>query len=208
MGRLVQPSCRSRVTYSRLHSTTSRRVLNISREGDSTTSLGSLGQGSVTLRVKKFFLMFRRKISIKISSWAPGGTKPLAGWPANTAAAEPGWPPTRSGSTSTVPTEMLLPKTGKSCWRSPCRGPGAARSWPQELLSAQWSGAGLAVWVSFLFARFPYSSTGWLLAEGSSSSEGSSGAGHFLQIGSFAVAVDPSSNGFSFTGERHLKSPA
>ena len=36
----------------------SRRVLNISREGDSTASLGSLGQGSVTLRGKKFFLMF------------------------------------------------------------------------------------------------------------------------------------------------------
>jgi len=33
--------------------------LNISREGDSTTSLGSLFQCSVTLRVKKFFLMFR-----------------------------------------------------------------------------------------------------------------------------------------------------
>ena len=28
------------------------------REGDSTTSLGSLGQGSVTLRGKKFFLLF------------------------------------------------------------------------------------------------------------------------------------------------------
>ena len=51
--------CRSKVTQSRLHSTTSRRVWNISREGDSTTSLGSLGQGSITLRVKKFFLMFR-----------------------------------------------------------------------------------------------------------------------------------------------------
>ena len=38
----------------------SRRVLNICREGDSTTSLGSLFQGSVTLRGKKFFLMFRR----------------------------------------------------------------------------------------------------------------------------------------------------
>jgi len=35
----------------------SRRVLNISREGDSTASLGSLGQGSVTLRGKKFFLV-------------------------------------------------------------------------------------------------------------------------------------------------------
>ena len=52
--------CRSRVTQSRLHRTASRRGLNISREGDSTTSLGSLCQGSVTLRVKKSFLMFRR----------------------------------------------------------------------------------------------------------------------------------------------------
>jgi len=34
--------CRSRVTHSRLHRTSSRRVWNISREGDSTTSLGSL----------------------------------------------------------------------------------------------------------------------------------------------------------------------
>jgi len=55
---LVQSPCRSRVTYSRLHRTWSRQVLNISREGDSTTSLGSLFQCSVTLRVKKFFLMF------------------------------------------------------------------------------------------------------------------------------------------------------
>ena len=39
--------CPSRVTYSRLHRTGSRRGLNISREGDSTTSLGSLGQCSV-----------------------------------------------------------------------------------------------------------------------------------------------------------------
>ena len=46
------------VTYSRLHRTLSRRVLNISREGDSTASLGSLFQCSVTLRGKKFFLMF------------------------------------------------------------------------------------------------------------------------------------------------------
>ena len=59
VGHLVQPPCRSRVTYSRLHRTLSRRVLNISREGDSTTSPGSLGQGSVTLRGKEFFLVFR-----------------------------------------------------------------------------------------------------------------------------------------------------
>jgi len=35
----------------------SRQVWNIFREGDSTASLGSLFQGSVTLRGKKFFLM-------------------------------------------------------------------------------------------------------------------------------------------------------
>ena len=52
--------CQSRVTYSRLHRTLSRQVLNISREKESTTSLGNLFQGSVTLRVKKFFLMFRQ----------------------------------------------------------------------------------------------------------------------------------------------------
>jgi len=51
VGHLVQPPCRGRVTYSRLHRTLSRWVLNISREGDSTASLGSLFQGSVTLRV-------------------------------------------------------------------------------------------------------------------------------------------------------------
>ena len=50
--------CRSRVTYSRLHRTLSRRGWNISRAGDSTAPLGSLGQGHVTLRGKKFFLVF------------------------------------------------------------------------------------------------------------------------------------------------------
>ena len=60
VGHPVQPPCRSRVTYSRLHRNSSRRGLNISREGDSTTSPGNLFQGSVTLRGKKFFLMFRR----------------------------------------------------------------------------------------------------------------------------------------------------
>ena len=59
-GHPVQPPCPSRVTQSRLHRTLSRRDLNISREADFTTSRGSLGQGSVTLRGKKFFLMFRR----------------------------------------------------------------------------------------------------------------------------------------------------
>jgi len=60
-GTSVGPSpCRSRVTQRRLHRTLSRRVWNISREADSTTSLGSLCQCSVTLRGKKFFLMVRR----------------------------------------------------------------------------------------------------------------------------------------------------
>ena len=44
---LVQPPCWSRVTYSRLHRILSRWVLNISREGDFTTFLGSLFQCSV-----------------------------------------------------------------------------------------------------------------------------------------------------------------
>ena len=57
VGHPAQPSCQSRVTQSRLHRTASRRSLNISREGDSTTSLGSLSQGSITLTVK-FFLVF------------------------------------------------------------------------------------------------------------------------------------------------------
>ena len=48
------------VTQSRLHRTPSRRGWNISREGDSTASLGSLFQCSVTLRGKKFLLVFRR----------------------------------------------------------------------------------------------------------------------------------------------------
>ena len=46
------------VTQSRLHKTLSRWVLNVSREGEPTTSLGILLQCSVTLRVKKFFFMF------------------------------------------------------------------------------------------------------------------------------------------------------
>ena len=61
MGHLVQPPCRSRVTYSRLHRTVSRWVFSISREGDSTTSLGSLFQRSITLRGKKVFLVLPRR---------------------------------------------------------------------------------------------------------------------------------------------------
>ena len=57
--------CPSRVTQGRLHRTLSRRVCNISREGDSTASLGSLGQGSVTLRGKKYSVK-NQKVSIII----------------------------------------------------------------------------------------------------------------------------------------------
>jgi len=46
------------VPYSGLHREVSSWVLNISREGDSMASLGSLSQCSVTLKVKIFFLMF------------------------------------------------------------------------------------------------------------------------------------------------------
>jgi len=55
---LVQPPWQSRVTQSRLHRTLSRRVLNISREGESTANLDSLFQCSVTLTGKKLFLTF------------------------------------------------------------------------------------------------------------------------------------------------------
>jgi len=51
--------CRSRITQSRLQRTSSGQGLSISREGDSTSPLGSLGQGSVTLTVKRLFLLFR-----------------------------------------------------------------------------------------------------------------------------------------------------
>jgi len=46
------------VPYSGLHRKVSRRVLNVSIEGDSTASLGSLFQCSVTLRINKFFFVY------------------------------------------------------------------------------------------------------------------------------------------------------
>jgi len=63
MGHPVQPPCRSRVTQSRLHRTASRWVLNISREGDSATSLGSLGKGSVTFKSEE--VLARTRIQVK-----------------------------------------------------------------------------------------------------------------------------------------------
>lgn len=56
---LVQTPCSSRDPYSMLLRIVSRWLLSNSREGDSATSLGILFQSSVTLTVKKIFLMSR-----------------------------------------------------------------------------------------------------------------------------------------------------
>jgi len=69
--------CQSRVTYCRLQRTASRWGLNISREGDSTASLGSLGQGSVTLRGKKFFLNVQ--LELPLLQFVPIAPCPVAG---------------------------------------------------------------------------------------------------------------------------------
>ena len=58
-GHLVQAPCSSRATWSRLPRTTSRWLLSISKDGNSTTPLGNLCQCSATLAGKKCFLMFR-----------------------------------------------------------------------------------------------------------------------------------------------------
>ena len=58
-GHLVQPPCSCRDTWSRLLRTMFRQLLNISKDGDRTTSLGNLCQSSITLTVKRGFLMFR-----------------------------------------------------------------------------------------------------------------------------------------------------
>ena len=66
--------CQSRVTQSRLHRILSRRVLNISREGDSTTSLGSLFQCSrtfilvVTASSEPVILCVRRELFFPCAS--------------------------------------------------------------------------------------------------------------------------------------------
>lgn len=54
---VVQPPWWSRFTQRRLHRITSRQVLNISRDGDSTASLGSLFLCSAT-HIGKFLLLF------------------------------------------------------------------------------------------------------------------------------------------------------
>jgi len=107
--------CRSRVTQSRLHSTASRRVWNISREGDSTASLGSLGQGSGTLRGKKFFLMFRRNFL-----WEDGAVQHRAlpeSLPHHLLPAGPA--PCLRGWCVPLPQPLLSARLGQSFWGKP-----------------------------------------------------------------------------------------
>ena len=56
-GHPVQPHCSSRATYSQFPRTMTRQLLSISKDGDSTSSLGNLCQCLVTLIMKSCFLM-------------------------------------------------------------------------------------------------------------------------------------------------------
>jgi len=56
-GPVVQTSCSSKATYSQLPRTISRCLLNIFKEGASTTSLCNLCLCSVTLTIKKVLLL-------------------------------------------------------------------------------------------------------------------------------------------------------
>ena len=109
---------RSRVTYSRLHRTLSRWVLNISREGDSTTSLGSLVQGSVTLRVKKFFFLFR---------WNP--TRACTTPDRNT---QPQTGPHNPVRVRTAPDWHAQPQTGTQSPRTDAPHPAGAHTTPEH----------------------------------------------------------------------------
>ena len=73
--------CPSRVTHSRLHSTASRRGWNISREGDSTTSLGSfLCAPSLSPAHKHFFLSFFALNFSQIIALTPLVSIPVPFW--------------------------------------------------------------------------------------------------------------------------------
>lgn len=54
--------CSSRGSWSRVPRTVSSRLLNISKGGDCTTSLSNLFQCSITLMVKKDFLIFKQDV--------------------------------------------------------------------------------------------------------------------------------------------------
>ena len=60
-GHLVQAPCSTRATSIHLPTTVSRQLWSLSKDGDSTASLGNLCQCLVTPIVKNCFLMFRGK---------------------------------------------------------------------------------------------------------------------------------------------------
>ena len=89
-----------------LHRTLSRWILNISREGDSTTSLGSLCQCSITLRVKKFFLT-SVQLELPLLQFVPIAPCPVA---------EHHWKESLASEQSSSPAS----ETSPAMWRDSC----------------------------------------------------------------------------------------
>lgn len=63
-GYLVQVSCSNMYTLKQLPRTVSRQLLNISKVGDSKTSLGNSSQCSVIFTVEMCFLMFQMETPV------------------------------------------------------------------------------------------------------------------------------------------------
>ena len=95
--------------------TLSRWVLNISREGDSTASLGSLGQGSITLRGKKFFLMFRWKMMRKKTLGMVNSSRFLGQNPQKTSLQVSGETSTLTLGLAIRPEKLPVPCTSRVC---------------------------------------------------------------------------------------------
>jgi len=70
-GHLVQPPCSSRIAHSRLPRITSRWILSISKNGDSTAPLSHLYQRSATLTVKVFLEVSVCAHCLWSGHWAP-----------------------------------------------------------------------------------------------------------------------------------------
>lgn len=74
---LVQSPCSRKATQNQFPRTMSKWILNISKGEDSTTSLGNLLQCSITVTVKKCFLMFEGLLCFSLCPlplccyWAP-----------------------------------------------------------------------------------------------------------------------------------------